>query len=51
MCARCAELDHQVAFLTKMVVRLEDPPGIEAAAKLIEMMEATKAALHRTPKK
>ena len=49
MCAKCAELDGRIAFLRRMVDQLEDPDGIEAAGKLIKMMEAMKDAFHPAP--
>jgi hypothetical protein len=50
MCEKCAELDRRIGYLKKMIERLEDPEAVEAAVKLIEQMEATKATLHRGPK-
>jgi len=49
MCDKCAELDRRIGHLRKMIELLEDPGTVEAANKLIEQMEATKATFHREP--
>jgi hypothetical protein len=51
MCDKCTELDRRMGLLKKMIERLEDPSTVEAANKLIEQMEVTKATLHPEPSK
>jgi hypothetical protein len=46
MCDKCTELDRRIGHLRKMIERLEDAAAVEAATKLIEEMDARKAALH-----
>jgi hypothetical protein len=46
MCNKCTELDRRIGHLKKMIEQLEDLETVEAAHKLIEEMQARKAALH-----
>ena len=46
MCDKCIELDRRMDHLRKMVEQLRDPRTTDAANKMIEEMEATKAKLH-----
>jgi len=49
MCDKCIELERRIGHLKRMMERFEDPGTVEAANKLIEQMEARKAALHSEP--
>jgi hypothetical protein len=49
MCEKCIELDRRIDHLKRMMERFEDPETVEAGNKLIEQMEARKAAFHSEP--
>jgi hypothetical protein len=46
MCDRCEELDKKIAHYRQMIARVLDPLLTEGVGKLIEEMEAQKAAFH-----
>jgi hypothetical protein len=46
MCEKCAELDRRIGHLKSMIEHLADQKAVAAANRLIEEMEAEKAALH-----
>ena len=46
MCEKCVDLDKKIGYFRVLAVRLMDSSTIEAARKLIEEMQAQKAALH-----
>jgi hypothetical protein len=46
MCDHCIELDKKIAQFQKLAERVLDPLTVEGLGKLIEEMQAQKAALH-----
>jgi hypothetical protein len=46
MCDRCEELDSKIERYRQLAERVRDPLLTEGVSKLIEEMEAQKAALH-----
>ena len=46
MCDRCEELDKKIEHYRQLAARVCDPLLTEGVGKLIEEMEAQKAALH-----
>lgn len=46
MCEKCAELDKTIEHYRMIMVRVPDPQTVEGINKLIEKMQAEKAALH-----
>ena len=49
MCDKCVELDKRIAHFhyQTLALRVMDPPTVEGINKLINEMQARKAALHR----
>ena len=47
MCDKCVELDKRIAHYQTLALRVMDPPTVEGINKLINEMQARKAALHR----
>jgi len=46
MCDKCIELDKKIEHHRQLAERVRDPSLTEGVGKLIEEMEAQKAALH-----
>jgi hypothetical protein len=46
MCDRCEELDSKIERYRQLAAKVRDPLLTEGIGKLIEEMEAQKAALH-----
>ena len=51
MCDKCIELDKRTAHFKDLAMRIMDPQTLEGARKLIEDLQAQKAALHPEQKK
>jgi hypothetical protein len=51
MCDKCTEIDRRIGHLRTMVAQLTDQKTVEAANKMIEEMQAQKAALHSEQQK
>jgi hypothetical protein len=46
MCDECVKLDQKIERYRRMIERISDPLTTEGVGKLIEDMQAQKAALH-----
>jgi hypothetical protein len=46
MCDKCAELDEKIEHYRGLMPRITDPQTTEGLRKLIDDMQAQKAALH-----
>jgi predicted component of type VI protein secretion system len=46
MCEKCAELDEKIGHYRMVIMRVPDAQTVEGINKLIEKMQAEKAALH-----
>jgi len=46
MCDKCEELDKKIEHYRNLMARVADPQTQEGVGKLIEEMQAQKAALH-----
>jgi hypothetical protein len=51
MCDKCIELDRKINRYRQITERVLDPLLAEGVGKLIEQVEAEKAALHPEPQK
>jgi hypothetical protein len=51
MCDKCIELDRKINRYRQITERVLDPLLTEGVGKLIEQVEAEKAALHPEPQK
>jgi hypothetical protein len=49
VCAKCEEIDDVIAHYRELEMRVTDEQTLEGLAKLIERLEAEKAALHPQP--
>ena len=47
ICDKCVELDKRITHYQTLALRVMDPPTVEGINKLINEMQARKAALHR----
>lgn len=46
MCEKCAEFDKKIEHYRMIIMRVPDPLTVDGISKLIEKMQAEKAALH-----
>ena len=51
MCEKCVELDEKIGRYESLSARINDQQTLDGIKKLIERMQAQKAALHREPEK
>jgi hypothetical protein len=51
MCEKCEELDKRIEHYRQLAARVDDPLLTEGVGKLIEEIEAQKAAFHPERKK